>query len=157
MMKEYGLRIFAGGFVLHGDGRSRLWSKDGVEEIVKLEYGRGGRRSGVKAFSEASRKRLELIAASAENEFRCLITLTYHAKSEAWEDDATRNGRIVARSKRDLNRFLTTMRRELGPYLWVQEFQTRGVIHFHLLCELSPPQERVTLAWVHATDRKSVV
>src|ERR1041385_764063 len=98
MLMEHGLRIFAGGFVLHGDGRRRYLSKDGVEEIEKREVGRG-RRRGVKAFSEASRKRLELIAASAANEFRSLLTLTYHARAEAWEDDATRNGRIVARSK----------------------------------------------------------
>jgi hypothetical protein len=65
-------------------------------------------------------KRLELVAASATNEFRSLLTLTYHAQCEAWEDDASRNGRIVLRSKRDLNRFLSSMRRELGAYVWVQ-------------------------------------
>ena len=150
-MKEHGLRIFAGGFVLHGDGRRRYWSKDGVEEIEKREQGRG-RRGGVKAFSETSRKRLELIAASASNEFRSLLTLTYHARAEAWEDDATPNGRIVARSKRDLNRFLTTMRRELGAYLWVQEFQVRGVVHYHALCEGEVSEERVALSWCRATE-----
>lgn len=152
VMKEHGLRIFAGGFALHGDRRRRYWSKEGVEEIVKLEYGRGGRRAGVRAFSEASRKRLELIAASAAVEFRSMLTLTYHAKAEAWEDDAARNGRIVTRSKRDLNRFLTTMRRELGAYLWVQEFQERGVLHYHLLCEHEVEESRTSLAWCRATD-----
>ena len=152
IVKEHGLRIFTGGFALHGDRRRRYWTKDGVEEIQKLECGRGGRRAGVKAFSEASRKRLELIAASAATEFRSLVTLTYHARAEAWEDDATRNGRIVARSKRDLNRFLTVMRRELGPYLWVQEFQERGVVHYHLLCQDEVAESRASLAWCRATD-----
>jgi hypothetical protein len=35
LMREHGLRIFAGGLVLHGDRRQRFWSKDGVEEFVK--------------------------------------------------------------------------------------------------------------------------
>jgi hypothetical protein len=152
VLKDHGLRIYSGGFVLHGDRRRRYWSKQGVEEIVKLEYKRGGRRGRVKAFSEASRKRLELIAASAGIEFRSMLTLTYHAKSEAWEDDAARNGRIVARSKRDLNRFLTTLRRELGAYLWVQEFQARGVLHYHVLCERVVEESRASLAWCRATD-----
>src|SRR6185369_4740819 len=143
--------ILAGGIVLHGDRRRRYWSDQGAEEIVKLE-GRKGRRGRVKAFSEPSRKRLEMIAASAANELRSLLTLTYHARAEAWEDDAARNGRIAARSKRDLNRFLSVMRRELGAYLWVQEFQARGVVHYHVLCEGEVEADRVSLACCRATD-----
>jgi hypothetical protein len=151
LMKEHGLRIFAGGIVLHGDRRARYWSDQGAEEIVKHE-GRKGRRGRVKAFSEPSRKRLELIAASAATVFRSLMTLTYHARAEAWEDDAARNGRIAHRSKRDLNRFLTVMRRKLGAYLWVQEFQARGVVHYHVLCEAEVEEHDVVLAWCRATD-----
>jgi hypothetical protein len=151
-MKEHGLRIFAGGIVLHGDRRRRYWSEVGVEEIEKLKYREGRRRGTVRAFSEASMKRLELVAASATNEFRSLLTLTYHAQCEAWEDDASRNGRIVLRSKRDLNRFLSSMRRELGAYVWVQEFQARGVVHYHVLCEGEVSESRVSLAWCRATD-----
>jgi hypothetical protein len=150
-MKEHGVRFYAGGWVYHGDGRHRYWSENGVEEIAKGSNGTGGRRGGVKAFSEASRKRLELIAASAANEFRSLLTLTYHAQAEAWEEDAVRNGRIVMRSKRDLNRFLTALRPELGAYLWVQEFQTRGVVHYHVLCEGRVAEPRVSLVWCRAT------
>lgn len=152
MMKEHGLRIFAGGIDLHGDRRRRSWSEVGVEEIEKLQYRERGPRGRVKAFSEASRKRLELIAASATNQFRSLLTLTYHARCEAWEDDAARNGRIACRSKRDLNRFLSAMRRELGAYLWIQEFQARGVVHYHVVCEGEVSAERVSLSWSRATD-----
>ncbi len=92
LMKEHGLRIFAGGFVLHSDGRERYWSDEGIEEIRKRGGEREAKRGGVKGFSIVSRKRLELITASAANEFRSLLTLTYHARAEAWEDDAARNG-----------------------------------------------------------------
>jgi hypothetical protein len=152
IMKEHGLRIFAGGFDLHGDRRRRFWNNAGVEEIEKLRYREGGQRGSVKAFSEASRKRLELIAASATNEFRSLLTLTYHARCEAWEDDAGRNGRIVSRSKRDLNRFHSALRRGLGAYMGIQEFQARGVVHYHILCEGEVPETRVSLAWCRASD-----
>ena len=151
LMREHGLRIFAGGVVLHGDRRERFWSKDGVEEFVKHKFPRRGRRGRVRAFSEASRKRLELIAASAVNGFRSLLTLTYHALAEAWEEDAERNGRVVQRSKRDLNRFLTVMRAELGAYVWIQEFQARGVVHYHVLCEGEVEESRASLAWRRAT------
>jgi hypothetical protein len=95
------------------------------------------------------------VAANLAGGFRSLLTLTYHAQLESWEDDAARNGRIVARSKRDLNRFLSALRREIGEYLWVQEFQQRGVVHYHVLCEAEVAQERATVAWCRATEALS--
>jgi hypothetical protein len=83
--------------------------------------------------------------------FKSLVTLTYHAETESWEDADGRNLRVVRRSKHDLNRFLNCLRRELGQYLWVQEFQSRGVVHYHVLCEGEPSHERVTWAWLRAT------
>jgi hypothetical protein len=44
------------------------------------------------------------------------------------------------------------MRRELGAYLWVQEFQVRGVVHYHALCEGEVSEERVALSWCRATE-----
>jgi hypothetical protein len=67
------------------------------------------------------------------------------------EDETERNHRVAARSKRDLNRFLSCMRSELGLYVWVQEFQRRGVVHYHALCTKEVAAERVTLAWCRAT------
>src|SRR5689334_11077681 len=151
LMREHGLRIFAGGLVLHGDRRHRVWTMDGVEEFATYTCPRRGRRGRIRAFSEASRRRLELIAASAGNGFRSLLTLTYHAPTEAWEDDAGRNARVVSRSKRDLNRFFTVMRPELGAYLWIQEFQARGVVHYHVLCEADVEASRASLVWCRAT------
>lgn len=58
-----------------------------------------------------------------------------------------RNLRIVKRSKADLNRFLTAMRKQLGAYLWVQEVQSRGVVHCHLLCEHELYEPEVKLVW----------
>lgn len=151
LMRDHGLRIYAGGIVLHADGRQRVWNKDGVEEFMQFKAARRGQRGRVRAFSEVSRKRLELISASAGTGFSSLVTLTYHAPTEEWEEDAERNARVVRRSKRDLNRFLTSLRKELGAYLWIQEFQARGVVHYHLLCERGVEESRAAVAWCRAT------
>ncbi len=42
------------------------------------------------------------------------------------------------------------MRAELGGYLWVQEFQKRGVIHYHVLCEREVEESRVRFLWTQA-------
>jgi hypothetical protein len=101
--------------------------------------------------SVPSKRRLEFVAANGYVSFRTHLTLTYHARVARWEDDAERNWRIVKRSKKDLNRFLTCLRRELGRYLWVQEFQARGVVHYHVLCEGVVSQDRAAIAWCRAT------
>lgn len=43
------------------------------------------------------------------------------------------------------------MRREIGRYVWVMEFQRRGVVHLHALSEHEVPQESVALAWCRST------
>jgi hypothetical protein len=96
--------------------------------------------------SQKSAKRLAFLVANAATVFRSMLTLTYRAVF-AGVEDALRNAEIVRRSKRDLNRFLSCMRRELGAYFWVQEFQQRGVIHYHVMCESELSQERVALVW----------
>ncbi len=55
------------------------------------------------------------------------------------EDDRARNQRIVRRSKVDLHRFIVRLGDELGRCVWIQEFQVRGVLHYHMLCENSVP------------------
>jgi hypothetical protein len=80
------------------------------------------------------------------------VTLTYHANVKSWEDDEARNRRIALRSKRDLNRFLSCVRQELGAYLWVQEFQERGVVHYHVLAEGVISEDRAAVVWCRATD-----
>jgi hypothetical protein len=92
-----------------------------------------------------------MVAANVGCEFRSHLTLTYHGVTVEGEGEHGRNLRIARRAKRDLNRFLSVMRPSLGRYLWVMEFQKRGVVHFHALCEHQVEQARVALAWCRAT------
>ena len=149
-LRNYGLGVFRGGLVLRSDGRKWLQSPWGWwYAVVKRHLTRP--RGPVTGLSSTSRKGLEFLAASVACEFRSHVTLTYHAKGESW-DDAERNKRIALRSKDDLNRFLASVRKSIGRYLWVQEFQERGVVHFHLLCEAEIQVERLRLVWCRATD-----
>lgn len=149
-MKDYGLTVHPHGVVWHSDRRMRVWSKDGVLEAFRPKVV-GRRRQRVQSFSKTSQRRLAMVAANVGGQFRSHLTLTYHGLTVAGEDEAARNLRIAVRAKRDLNRFLTSMRRMLGLYLWVMEFQRRGVVHFHALCEHLVEQERVAMAWCRST------
>jgi hypothetical protein len=115
-----------------------------------LRGARGRRRGAIRAFSVASARGLAFVTANAAVAFRSLLTLTYHASGGEWGDDGTRNLAVVKRSKGDLNRFLSALRGELGAYLWVQEFQVRGVVHYHVLCEREVGEPRVQVAWCRA-------
>jgi len=96
---------------------------------------------------------LAFIAVNADVFFKCMITLTYRAPVEAGESDADRNRRVVLRSQADRHRFLRCVAKEVGAYLWVREFQKRGVVHYHLLCENEVTQERATEVWCRASDQ----
>ena len=149
-MSNYGLQVYPAGVVLYRDGRRFGWGPDGFGPQKEVAPVRGDRRA-ISGWSEASQRRFEFIAANCAAVFRSFITLTYRAVSESWEDDHGRNLRVVKRSKKDLNRFRTTLRRELDAHLWVQEFQQRGVLHYHLLCEGEPSEERCSRVWLKAT------
>jgi hypothetical protein len=151
-MRDYVVRVYRNGVWIHGDGRKRHKDRFGRRYLAPREERGSGERGVLRAFSRASQRMLEFVAANVAGQFHSLLTLTYHANVERWEDDGERNHRIVLRSKRDLNRFLTCLRPELGAYLWVQEFQARGVVHYHVLCQGEPTQARVTVAWARATD-----
>jgi len=112
-----------------------------------------GRRGRVGKLTWSSLTRLEFIALNAAGRFASLLTLTYHGNQETGEDEPLRNFRIAKRSKQDLNRFFCSVRDDLGAYLWVQEFQARGVVHYHVMCEGRPSHERIMLAWVRATGQ----
>ena len=150
-MQHYGFCAYRGGFELHGDGRHWVKSPWGWWYAVTKRRLGGRGRGEVGGFTEASRKRLEFLAACVATEFRSHVTLTYHAAAETW-DDADRNRRIAQRSKQDLNRFLASVRGSMGHYVWAQEFQERGVVHFQLLCEREVSEERMRVAWCRATD-----
>lgn len=84
-------------------------------------------RSEIQSFSLKSKRRLKF---NAGNAFPALISqycLTYHETSP--------DGKTV---KDHLNTFLTALRWKYPDvkYLWILEFQTRGVPHFHLYLSL---------------------
>jgi hypothetical protein len=151
-MQDYGAQIYVAGIIFHLDGRPRVYDEQGERPAAPGVLHRG-RRERVGALTRSSLTRLEFIAANAAGRFASLVTLTYHGEQEPGEDERVRNYRIAKRSKKDLNRFLTSVRKELGAYLWVQEFQVRGVVHYHVMCEGRPMEERIALAWVRATGQ----
>jgi len=150
-MRDYGVQVFRNGAVFHGDGRKRKRSILGHKYLAPHERRGHGARGVIRGFSRSSQKSLEFVAANIAGRFQSLLTLTYHGTEIGGEDAKDRNRRIARKSKRDLNRFLTCLRPEIGGYLWVQEFQERGVVHYHVLCEGTPSQERVAVAWCRAT------
>ena len=99
------------------------------------------------------RERLAFIAANADLFFGCHITLTYRAARESWETAGDRNRRFVRRCKGDLHRFLRALRAELGEYLWVREFQQRGVVHFHVLAQHELSEARAAEVWARASGQ----
>jgi hypothetical protein len=148
-MLDYGFRIYRHGVVVHTDGRKRGGAGPGRDFIVSLPQG-GPRRGAVRELSGGSKRSLEFVAANAAVEFRTFLSLTYRENPEAWEEVADRNARVVRRSKHDLNRFLSALRKEVGAYLWAREFQERGVVHYHVLTEGAVSEERARVVWCRA-------
>ena len=151
MQGRYGVRVYRFGFEFRGDGRKRVRLPSGrwLFEKPRISSFRGK----IKGWTRASARRMTLVAANALAIFATHMTLTYRARAEAWEQDADRNRRVIRSSKADLHRFLCCLRSELGPYIWVQEFQTRGVVHYHILCEQVVSQDRATVAWCRASGQ----
>lgn len=149
IVRLYGMQVFENGMVYSSD-RRRRWRGD-TNLLLGVPPRAGKKRRAVRAFSEASRRRLEFIAANTATVFRSLLSLTYHAPACSWSNPEE-NARVAKRSKTDLNRFLSCLREELGSYLWVQEFQKRGAIHYHVLCEKEIEPERVTEGWCRSID-----
>ncbi len=150
-MQNYGVQVYPAGMVFHSNMRPRIVEVNGEVRLASWGARRGGERGAIRALSATSRKRLEFIAANAATGFRTVVTLTYHGLRRPGESVGERNARLAAETKRDLNRFLTCVRKDVGRYVWVQEFQARGVVHYHVLCEGTPTRERLSLAWLRAT------
>ncbi len=86
-----------------------------------------GKRGVVEKFSYHSKKRLLEVCRNCGHYIKSQICLTYHFSMPE-------NGEAV---KKQLNSFLTLLR-ERAPgvkYVWVLEFQKRGVPHFHLFTD----------------------
>ena len=150
---RYGLRVHPYAVCLKMDrgARGRVDRPDSMRPLATRD--RKARRGRIHRWSKASARRLRLIALNAGAEFRSLVTLTYRARTEDWESDRERNLRIVQHSKADLHRFLRCLRKYLGDYLWVQEFQKRGVVHYHILCTALVDRARIAEVWARASGQ----
>ena len=152
--KKRGLKVLRYGIEFHRDGRKRRRWWDGKTTFLRERWaGKTRPRGRIRAWSRESSRRLQLVMLNADAQFGSHVTLTYRARTETWELDEDRNRRMVRRSKEDLHRFLRCLRREGGDYVWVQEFQERGVIHYHVLFVEAVAQERAAVAWARASDQ----
>lgn len=116
-----------------------------VVRPVSLPAGvtRGGARSSVDSFSEASKRRLRRVASEAGDQLVSQFCLTYQHSDPDGE-----------RVKRHLNAWLTWLRRRVSgiKYLWVLEFQKRGVPHLHVflsipVCTESTLHAEMAMKW----------
>lgn len=151
---SYGLKVYKQAVELRSDGRPRVELVRGYRVVDRWRRRHIPPRGKIRAWSPASAKRLAIVALNADVAFRSHVTLTYRARTEAWESGPERNLRVVRASKADLHRFLRSTRRDLGDYLWVQEFQARGVVHYHVLGTESISQERAADAWARASGQE---
>ena len=101
-------------------------------KIVRPAYGKCSEnspptRTDIQGFSDHSRRRLRFLAGNPSVKLISQFCLTYHK--------TVPDGYTI---KKHLNLWLTKLRQRfpgLG-YLWVLEFQTRGVPHFHVWLSL---------------------
>lgn len=102
-------------------------------KIVRTKYGQCTDitpppvRTEIQGFSDHSRRRLRFLAGNSCVPLVSQFCLTYH--------QTVPDGRTV---KRHLDNWLKRIRRRFPDvhYLWVLEFQTRGVPHFHVWLSL---------------------
>ncbi len=115
----------------------------------------GGRRGEIDGFSAASRRRLKRVASDARSDLLSQFCLTYHQINP---DSTT--------AKSHLNSWLTWLRGVLADsgtklkYLWVMEFQKRGVLHYHIFVNIpaAPLSElhlKMAKAWTRITKEGS--
>lgn len=152
-MDGYGVGVYPRGVELHTDGRFRRRDRLGVRTLESPFPNRSGPRGLIRGFTKESRRRLAWVLANAPTDFAVHVTVTYHARVDEADGDqvAKRNRELVQRAKTDMNRFLAVIGKEAGRYVWIQEFQKRGAIHFHVLLERVVEERRLSVAWCRAT------
>lgn len=74
----------------------------------------GGRRELVSGFSGASQRNLVMVAANAGGTFCSHLTITCRSLTDVGKDEGEPSLLIARRAKKDLNRFLTSIRYEIG-------------------------------------------
>jgi len=82
--------------------------------------GRGGVRKSISRFSDASKKRLGWVY--MQGPWLSMMTFTYH-------NNAPSDFKLC---KRQINGLLQNLRNRTIKYLWVMEYQQRGMVHFHI-------------------------
>jgi hypothetical protein len=106
-------------------------------------------RTEITEFSAHSRQRLAFIANNTPIEFQSMITLTY---PHVFPTD----GFIC---KWHLDRFREALEREFGKfeYLWFDEWQKRGALHFHLQIDIDIKLHGDLVAkWRHGGKKKYI-
>lgn len=104
-------------------------------------------RAAIYEFSDKSLAHLDHICCNSGHLIRSQFCLTYH-------DQNPTDGTEV---KRHLDRWLKALKRrypEIG-YLWVLEFQERGVPHYHVWLTVPPDREiqkKLAASWVKITN-----
>lgn len=113
-----------------GESRPAEWGTDPDEKLVDK---RSGRRGKIKTFSRRSCRNLKFLLRNCLCYWNSSGTLTYPGNFPL-------DGRRV---KRDLNLFLTHLRKDYPgiKYVWFLEFQARGAPHFHLMTSCPIPAE----------------
>jgi len=154
-MDGYGVGVYPRGVELHTDGRFRRRDRLGVRTLESPFPKGGGPRGQIRGFTKESRRRLAWVLANAPTDFASHLTVTYHARVDEADGAQVkrRNRALVQRAKTDMNRFLAVIGKEAGRYVWIQEFQKRGAIHFHVLLELAVDARRLSVAWCRATGQ----
>lgn len=101
-------------------------------------------RAGIHTHSRKSRARLKFVCRNTQTPLISQFCLTYHEKKP--------DGRQV---KKHLNAWLQNLRRRNISYLWVLEFQKRGVPHFHVFLSEAVSlelHESLAKSWNRITD-----
>lgn len=102
------------------------------DPLMTIQPPSGGPRGEISSFTQASRRRLKFAASNAFPELISQFGMTYH--------NLKPDGKTI---KRHLNSFLVALRRRFPGvgYLWILEFQRRGIPHFHLYLTLQHSAE----------------
>jgi len=121
--------------------------RKGVSGYSSVRAG-GGDRGEINSFSWASKRRLKFQAGNAFPKLVSQYCLTYHKF----------DGITSAQVSKHLKAFLQQLRRRKMPYLWIKEFQKRGVPHYHVFLteEVCPYLGRyLAKAWNRITGESS--
>lgn len=107
-------------------------------------------RAAIYEFSDKSRAHLDHVCCNSGHLIRSQLCLTYHNQNPT-------DGEVC---KRHLDKWLKSLRRRLPgvSYLWVLEFQLRGVPHFHVFLSVEPNpelQKKMARSWVRITKTQT--